>query len=69
MEAIRDVVGQLDPHQRPAIHMLSVQDNKLRAVGLGEVELHKNKAVVLLASPPTVPAVFGDEHRLSDYAV
>ena len=69
MEAVRNVMSQLDPHQRPAINVLSVQDHKLRAVGFREVELHENEAVIFLAFPPTVPAVPGDEHRLPHDAV
>ncbi len=69
MESIRNVVSQLDPSNRPTLHVFCVQDGKLSVVGLRDVELDDKVAIVLLTLLTAVPAKTRDKDRLTNAAM
>ena len=69
VETKRDVVLELDAHEWALVHVLGVQHDELGAVGLGNVELHHDVAVVLVPLLPAVPAQPWDKHWLPHHAV
>lgn len=69
VETIRNVVPELDTSQGARIHPLGIQDHKLSAVGLRDVELHQDKPVVLLTFNGALPAQPRHEDGLTHTAV
>ena len=69
VEAVGDVVLELDAGQRSPVHPLGVQDDVLGAVGLGDVELDQDVAVVLVSLLAGPPAQAGHEDWLAHHTV
>ena len=69
MEAVRYMVFQLDPRQRPLSNILSIQNAKLGHVFLGDVDLHNNVTIVFVAFSPRVVAPSGHEDRFAKTAM
>ena len=65
METVGDVVLELDPGHGSAVDVFRIKDDKLCTVELWHVQLHNNKAVILVSLLPAVPAPPRDEDGLA----
>lgn len=66
MEAKRNMVLQLDSGYRTTVQPVGIQHYKLSGVGLRNVELSNDVAIILLALLPGVPAQPWDKHWFTD---
>ena len=69
VEAVRNVMPQLDASDRSLAHSLSIQHNELCAVGLRNVELDKHKPIVLFTFTPTLQTEAWHKYRFPHTAM
>ena len=69
MEAIGNVMLQLDPCQWTLVNALGIKNHKLSTVGLRNVELYQDIAIIFITCIMAPPAKTRNKHWFTDTAV
>lgn len=69
MEPIGNMMLELDPRQWTLLNLLGIQNHKLSAVGLWNVELYQHVAIIFITHFMAPPAKTRNKHWFSDTTV